>query len=51
MGIQSSENSLRNFKLGLLVKDPPGPPQFINLVDDLGNPLVDDEGRNLVVPS
>jgi hypothetical protein len=51
MGLQSVDNSLRNWRLGLFDVPDPDLPVFINLVDDLGNPLVDDEGRNLVVPN
>jgi len=50
MGLQAKDNSLENFRLGLFVKDPPGPVGFDTLEDDVGNDLEDDVGNLLSVP-
>jgi hypothetical protein len=50
MGLQSKDNSLRNFKLGLYTKDLPPPLGFVFMEDDLGNQLRDADGNKLVAP-
>jgi len=51
MGVQSKENSLENFKLGLFSKETPPPPGFDFMEDDVGNILEDDEGNQLAAPN
>ena len=50
MGLQSKDNALRNFKLGLFVKDPPAPIGFDFMQDDIANELEDDVGNKLAAP-
>ena len=50
MGLQSDDNSLENFKLGLYTKSPPAPIGFDFMEDDAGNELEDDAGNKLAAP-
>jgi len=50
MGLQSKNNSLENFNLGLYTRDTPAPPGFDFIEDDLGNELEDDLGNKLASP-
>ena len=50
MGLQSKDNSLENFKLGLYVKDPSPPAGFDFIEDDISNELEDNDGNKLAAP-